>query len=69
MVGPSVALPTKVSFEDNTLLLIGGTQKVFTNAELVRLAKILKLDTSAQAARRAQETTTAGRSGTGRTTP
>jgi hypothetical protein len=39
-----------VDFDDNTLLLSSSRQKVFTNAELVQLAKILKLDTSPPAA-------------------
>ncbi len=55
VVGPSVTLPKTVNFDDNTVLLLDSKQKVFTNAELVELAKILKLDTSPQAAQRAQE--------------
>jgi len=61
VVGPNVTLPKTVNFNDDNLLLLDGTQKVFTNAQLVQLAKILKLDTSppATTSQRAQETTTA----------
>jgi len=38
--------------------LLDSTQKVFTNAQLVRLATILKLDTSPQAATAAQQEAT-----------
>ncbi len=50
VVGSGVTLPQTVNFDDNTLLLLDNNQKVFTNAQLVRLATILKLDTSPQAA-------------------
>jgi hypothetical protein len=56
VVGPNVTLPQTVNFDDNTLLLLDSRQKVFTNAELVQLAKILKLDTSPQAATAQQST-------------
>lgn len=62
VVGSGVTLPQTVDFDDNTLLLLDSNQKVFTNAQLVRLATILKLDTSPQAAtaqHRTQEATTA----------
>jgi hypothetical protein len=59
VVGSSVALPRTVNFDDNTALLLDSRRKVFTNAELVRLAKILKLDTSPQAATAQQEAPTA----------
>jgi len=54
VVGSSVTLPQTVNFDDNTLLLLDSNQKVFTNAQLVKLATILKLDTSPQAATAAQ---------------
>jgi len=59
VVGSGVTLPRAVNFDDSTVLLLDSRQKVFTNAELVQLAKILKLDTSppAATAQRAQETT------------
>ena len=50
------------NFDDNTLQLLDSNPKVFTNAQLVRLATILKLDTSPQAAtaqQRTREATTA----------
>jgi hypothetical protein len=46
VVGSGVTLPTTVNFDDNTLQLLDSRQKVFTNAQLVKLAKTLKLDTS-----------------------
>ena len=49
-MGSGVTLPQTVDFDDNTLLLLDSNQKVFTNAQLVKLATILKLDTSPQAA-------------------
>ncbi len=55
VVGPNVRLPATVNFNNQTALLLDSNQRVFTNAELVRLARILKLDTSPQAAREAQE--------------
>ena len=61
LVGSGVTLPQTTNFDDNTLLLLDSRQKVFTNAELVRLATILKLDTFPQAAtgqQRTQEATT-----------
>jgi hypothetical protein len=60
VVGPNVTLPKTVDFDDDTVLLLDSRQKVFTNAELVQLAKILKLDTSppATTAQRSQEITT-----------
>jgi hypothetical protein len=45
VVGSSVTLPETVNFDDNTLKLLDSSQKVFTNAQLVKLAKTLKLDT------------------------
>lgn len=54
VVGSSVTLPTTVNFDDDTALLLDSKQAVFTPAKLVQLATILKLDTSAQAAQRAQ---------------
>jgi len=45
VVGSSVTLPETVNFDDNTLQLLDSSQKVFTNAQLVKLAKTLKLDT------------------------
>jgi hypothetical protein len=62
VVGSGVTLPQTVDFDDNTLLLLDSNQKVFTNAQLVRLATILKLDTSPQTAtaqHKVQEATTA----------
>ena len=62
VVGSGVTLPQTVNFDDNTLQLLDSNQKAFTNAQLVRLATILKLDTSPQAAtaqQRTQEATTA----------
>jgi hypothetical protein len=56
VVGPGVTLPQTVNFDDNTLLLLDSNQKVFTNAKLVRLATILKLDTSPQTATAQQRT-------------
>jgi hypothetical protein len=50
VVGSGVTLSQTVNFDDNTLVLLDSRQKVFTNAELVRLATILKLDTSPQEA-------------------
>jgi hypothetical protein len=60
VVGPNVTLPKTVDFDDDTVLLLDSRQKVFTNAELVQLAKILKRDTSppATTAQRSQEITT-----------
>jgi hypothetical protein len=46
VVGTGVTLPQTVNFDDNTLQLLDSRQKVFTNAQLVKLAKTLKLDTS-----------------------
>jgi len=54
VVGPSVALPATVNFNDATVLLLDKKQVVFTPTQLVRLATILKLDTSPQAGQRAQ---------------
>lgn len=56
VVGSGVTLPQTVNFDDNTLLLLDSNQKVFTNAQLVRLATILKLDTSPQTATAQQRT-------------
>jgi hypothetical protein len=52
--GSSVTLPQTVNFDDNPRLL-DSNQKVFTNVQLVRLATILKLETSPQVATAAQE--------------
>jgi hypothetical protein len=57
VVGSGVTLPKMVNFDDNTLLLLDSKHNVFTNAQLVRLATILKLDTSPQAATAAQQMT------------
>ena len=38
--------PQTVNFDDNTLQLLDSRQKVFTNAQLVKQDKTLKLDTS-----------------------
>jgi len=46
VVGSGVTLPTKVNFDGATVNLLDTRQKVFTAAQLVRLATILKLDTS-----------------------
>jgi hypothetical protein len=52
-------VPKKVHFNDKTVLLLDGRQRVFTATEIVQLAEILKLDTSppstAAQAQRAQE--------------
>jgi hypothetical protein len=58
VVGTGVTLPPTVDFDDNTLQLLDSSQKVFTNAQLVKLAKTLKLDTSPPTAQRTQEATT-----------
>jgi hypothetical protein len=42
----TLCFPQTVNFDDNTLQLLDSRQKVFTNAQLVKLAKALKLDTS-----------------------
>lgn len=58
VVGPNTTLPATVNFDDQTVLLLDSKQVVFTPTQLVRLATILKLDTSppsATEARRAQE--------------
>jgi hypothetical protein len=44
VVGPNVALPATVDFDDETLILLDSTQNVFTDAQVVRLARILKLN-------------------------
>lgn len=54
VVGSGVTLPTTVNFDDATVNLLDTRQKVFTPAQLVRLAEILKLDTSAPAAQTAR---------------
>jgi hypothetical protein len=54
VVGSSVTLPETVNFDDNTLQLLDSSQKVFTNAQLVKLAKTLKLDTSPTTVQRTQ---------------
>jgi hypothetical protein len=54
VVGSEVTLPATVNFDDNTLQLLDGRQKVFTNAQLVKLAKTLKLDTSPTTVQRTQ---------------
>ena len=60
VVGPGVTLPPTVDFDDNTLQLLDSRQRVFTNAQLVKLAETLKLDTSPPPAQRTQgDTTTA----------
>jgi hypothetical protein len=46
VVGSGVTLPQTVNIDDNTLQLLDSRQKVFTNAQLVKLAKTLKLNTS-----------------------
>jgi hypothetical protein len=60
VVGTGVTLPQTVNFDDNTLQLLDSRQKVFTNAQLVKLAKTLKLDTSppTTTAQNTQEATT-----------
>ncbi len=59
VVGPSVALPATVNFNNQTALLLDSRQVVFTPTKLVRLATILKLDTSGSTTtqQRAQEAT------------
>lgn len=47
-------VPKKVSFNDKTVLLLDSRQRVFTAAEVVQLAEILKLDTSPLSAAEAQ---------------
>lgn len=54
IVGTGVTLPETVDFDDNTLQLLDSSQKVFTNAQLVKLAKTLKLDTSPPTGQRTQ---------------
>jgi hypothetical protein len=58
-VGKGVTVPARPNFDDNTIDLLDKNQGVFTDAQLVQLAKILKLDTSppsaAVQAQRAQE--------------
>jgi hypothetical protein len=46
VVGTGVTLPQTVDFDDNTLQLLDSRQRVLTNAQLVKLAEMLKLDTS-----------------------
>lgn len=52
-------MPAQPNFDDNTVDLLDKNQGVFTDAQVVQLAKILKLDTSppsaATQAQRAQE--------------
>ena len=71
VVGSATPLPQSVNFDDNTLLLLDSRQKVFTAAQIVRLAKILELDTSPPGAtiQRAQEATTAAQESTTTTQP
>lgn len=57
---PPTKVPRRVHFNDKTALLLDKYQRVFTAAEAVQLAEILKLDTSppSTTARRVQESTT-----------
>jgi hypothetical protein len=59
VVGPSVTLSSTVDFDDSTLLLLDKKQAVFTPRQLVRLATILKLDTSPPAPTAQEATMTA----------
>jgi hypothetical protein len=59
VVGSGVRLPPIVNFDDNTALLLDSRQKVFTAAQRVRLAKILKLNTSGTSTTAQPEATTA----------
>jgi hypothetical protein len=58
-VVPGSKVPRRPQFNDKTLLLLDKYQRVFTPAEVVQLAEILKLDTSPPSptaqAQRAQE--------------
>jgi hypothetical protein len=44
VVGPNVTLPADLDFGDETLILLDRHQALFTDAEVVRLAQVLRLD-------------------------
>ena len=49
-MGKRVSIPAQPNFDENTIALLDKHQGVFTDAQLIQLAKILKLDTAPQSA-------------------